>query len=107
MVSVANGKKRCPVTSTSQGCMGKAARLAGHKNRVDDVDDAVGLEDIGCGDGSCSAFSVGEHDMTTGHRRGQVFALHRLQHGLAVTLLDHLHELSGADAAGNDVVGED
>ena len=81
--------------------------LVGHEDGVDDVDDAVGLEDVGRGDGGHAALGVGEHDVAAGHGGGEVFALNGLEGGFAAALLDHGCELFGADAAGDDVVGED
>ena len=71
------------------------------------MDDAVGLEDVGCGDGGHAALCVGEHDLAAGHGGDEIFALDGLEGGLAAALLDHGCELFGADFAGDDVVGED
>ena len=81
--------------------------LVGHQDGVDDVDDTVGLEDIGCGDGGCAAFGVGEDDVAAGHGGGEVFTLNGLKSGFAAALFDHGCELPGADAASNDMVGKD
>lgn len=81
--------------------------LVGHEDGVDDVDDAVGLEDIGCGDGGHAALGVGEHDLAAGHGCGEVFALDGLESGFAAALFNHSRELPGADSAGYYVVGED
>ena len=53
--------------------------LVGHEDGVDDVDDAVGLEDVGCGDGGHAAFGVGEHDLVAGHGGDEIFALDGLE----------------------------
>jgi hypothetical protein len=82
-------------------------KLVGHQNRVDDVDDTVGLEDIGCGDGGRAALGVGEDDVAAGHGGGEVFTLNGLKSGFAAALFDHGRKLPGTDAARNDVVGKD
>ena len=82
-------------------------QLAGHEDGVDDVDDAVRLEDIGCGDDGHAAFGIGQHDLVAGHGDGEVFALHGLEHGFAAALFDHGFELLRTDSAGDDVIGED
>ena len=81
--------------------------LVGHEDGVDDVNDTVRLEDIGCGDGGHAAFGVGEHDFSIRHRGCEVFALNGFESGFAAALLDHLCELLRADPAGDDVIGED
>lgn len=84
-----------------------AGKLFRHKNGVDDVDNAIGLEDIGCGDGSHAAFRVGDDDVHARHGGDEGFALDGFEFGFAVAFLDHGGKLLGADVAGNYVVGED
>src|SRR5580698_5148282 len=86
---------------------GGVQHLVGHEDGVDDVDDAVGLEDIGRGDDGHSTLCVGDHDLAIRHGNGEIFTLNGLEHGLAATLLDHASELFGTDATGDDVIGED
>ena len=81
-------------------------RLAGHEDVVDDVDDAVGLEDIRGGDDGHIALCVGERDLVAHHGDGKILALDGLESGLAAALLNHRGELFGAYAACDDVVGE-
>src|SRR5437667_9274782 len=78
--------------------------LVGHEDGVDDVDDAIRLEDVGCGDGRHAALGVSEHDLAAGGGGGEIFALDGFEGGLAAALLDHAFELLGADFAGDDVV---
>ena len=42
-------------------------QLVGHEDGVDDVDDAVGLEDVRGHDGGHAASGVSEHDLTAGN----------------------------------------
>jgi hypothetical protein len=58
-------------------------RTLRHEDGVDDVDDAVGLEDIRGGDGGHAALGVGEHDLVAHHGDGEVFTLDGLEGGLA------------------------
>ena len=81
--------------------------LVGHEDGVDNVDDAVRLEDIGRGDGGHAALCVGQHNLAAGRCDDEVFALDGLEGGFAAALLDHVFELFGADLTGDDMVGED
>src|SRR5260370_39889571 len=49
--------------------------LVGHEDGVDDVDDAIRLEDIGCGDGGHASLCVGEHGLAAGRAGSEGLAL--------------------------------
>ena len=63
------------------------AHLVGHEDGVDDVDDAVRLEDIGCRDDGDAALGVGEHDFAARHGGDEIFALDGFEGGFAAALL--------------------
>lgn len=69
--------------------LGEGQQLVGHEDCVDDVNDAVRLEDIGRCDCGHAALCVGEHDLIAGHGGDEVFTLDSLDSGLAAALLDH------------------
>jgi hypothetical protein len=98
-------KKEVPLGEAPSGF--GVEHLAGHEDGVDDVDDTVGLKDVGCGDDGHAALRVGEHDLAAGHGCCEIFALNGFEGGLAAALLDHAFQLLGADFAGDDMVGED
>jgi hypothetical protein len=87
--------------------VGEGQQLVGHEDSVDDVDDAVGLEDVRGDDGGHASLGVSEHDLTAGHGGSEVLTLNGLERGLAAALLDHVFELLRADTACYDVIGED
>src|SRR5438270_8565093 len=98
-------KREVPLDEAPQAF--EAKQLVGHEDGVDDVDDAVRLEDVGCGDGGHAALCVGEDDFVAGDGGGEIFTLNGFDRGLAAALFDHRGKLPGADFAGDYVVGED
>jgi hypothetical protein len=81
--------------------------LARHQNGVDDLDHAVGLDDIGGGDVGRATLFVGDLDLAHVHGEGERAAFNGLGGVSSVALLDPLLQVLGRDRAGDDVVRED
>jgi hypothetical protein len=64
--------------------------LVGHENEIDDVNDAVGLEDVAVVTVAMPLFASVSMNLATGHRCREVFALDGFESGFAAALLDHL-----------------
>lgn len=94
---------------TAPGEEGHRARAngLGHQYRVYDVDDAVRLHDVGDGDPGAAALRVHYNPTGAALDEAEIFALNSLQRCGAVMARCHGRDLSGGNAAGNHVIGED
>ena len=77
-----------------------------HKHRIDDVNDAILLVDVGDRHDGLAAFRVDDFESEAIVPHGQLFALDGFVRGLTAALLDCCYEIGRGNLAGNDVVGE-
>ena len=71
---------------------GEGTKL-GHENRVNDVNDTVGLEDVRGSDSGHAAFGIGDHDDSTRLGEGEGLAFDGGEGGFTAALLDVFHDL--------------
>src|SRR5690606_33582187 len=74
---------------------------------VDNMDDAIGLVDIGDGDGGSTTSAVSDLHHVAVEAEGQLAALNGSGLELTAIVLNQLDQVSSVNVTSNDVIGED
>src|SRR5271170_1945519 len=97
---------RRPLSMSRARTMG--LRSARDHDLVDDVDDAVRLDDVWDGDARDVALRVDDGDMRLAAvLECEWLALNRIERELAARLIDLASDILGGIAAGDDMIGQD
>src|SRR5205085_10709817 len=81
-------------------------RLLRAQHRIDAVDDAVGLGDVGVGDGALAALGGGHDDVVARAGEGEGAAADGGELGLALAPVDRVSEIAGGDEALDHMAGD-
>src|SRR5690606_34054660 len=80
---------------------------SGQQHGVDDVDNAIGLIDIGDGHSGRTTSTVSDLDLIAVEAEGQLATLNGSGLELTAIVLDQLDQIGRVNATGNRVIGED